>query len=106
MEVLDRGSRPDKTRRPALLQAWGIISYDDESGTYRLRAFNDGRFLETQMKLLEEGKGMTWGFALGEVRTNSVLRTNERGEWTEFSEILIGSQLPKKPLELTVYPQE
>src|SRR5207245_1977845 len=89
-----------------LLQAFGIISYDDESGTYRLRAFNDGRFLETQMKLLEEGKGMTWGFALGEVRTNSVLRINERGEWTEFSEILIGSQPPKKLLELTVYPQE
>jgi hypothetical protein len=89
-----------------LLQAFGIISYDDESGTYRLRAFNDGRFLETQMELLEEGKGMTWGFALGEVRTNSVLRINERGEWTEFSEILIGSQPPKKLLELTVYPQE
>ena len=58
------------------------------------------------MKLLEEGKGMTWGFALGEVRTNSVLRINERGEWTEFSEILIASQPPKKLLELTVYPQE
>jgi hypothetical protein len=36
----------------------------DESGTYRLRVFNDGRFLETQIKLLEEDKGMTWGFAL------------------------------------------
>ena len=86
------------------LQAFGIISFDDESGTYLLRAFNDGRFLETPMKLLEEGKGMTWGFALGEVRTNSVLRINERGEWTEIAEISIGSQPPKKLLELTVRP--
>jgi hypothetical protein len=85
-----------------LLQAFGIISYEDESRTYRLRAFNDGRFLETQMKLLEEGKGMSWGFALGEIRTNSVLRINERGEWTELAEISIGSQPPKKLLELTV----
>jgi len=89
-----------------LLQAFGIVSYDDESGTYRLRAFNDGRFLETQMKLLEEGKGMTWGFALGEIRTNSVLRINERGEWTELAEISIGSQPSKKLLELTVRPQK
>jgi hypothetical protein len=64
----------------SLLQAFGIVSYDDESRTYLLRAFNDGRFLETQTKLLEEGKGMTWSFALGEIRTNSVLRINEHGE--------------------------
>src|ERR1051325_4140531 len=45
----------------AVLQAFGIISYDDESGTYRMRAFNDGRFLETSVELLEAGKGLTWG---------------------------------------------
>jgi hypothetical protein len=90
----------------ALLQAFGIISYDDESETYHLRAFNDGRFLEAEVKLLEQGKGMTWSFALGEIRTKSVLRINERGEWTEFAEIFIGSQSPKKLLELTVRPQQ
>jgi hypothetical protein len=88
------------------LQAFGIVSYDDESETYRMRAFNDGRFLETQVKLLEEGKGMTWGFELGEIRTNSVLRINERGEWTELAEITIGSQPPKKLLELSVRPKK
>jgi len=89
-----------------LLQAFGIVSFNDESGTYHLRAFNDGRFLETEMKPLEEGKGMTWGFTLGQIRTNSVLRINEHGEWTEFAEISIGSQPPKKLLELTVRPQK
>src|ERR1700689_716806 len=29
--------------KPAL-QALGIVSFDDESGTYHMRAFNDGRF--------------------------------------------------------------
>jgi len=86
----------------SVLQAFGIISFDDESGEYRMRAFNDGRFLETQVKLLAEGKGMSWGFVLGEVRTNSVLRINESGEWTELAEIAIGSEPPKKLLELVV----
>jgi hypothetical protein len=103
--LLIEGIGRTKSSEQPVLQAFGIISFDDEIGTYRLRAFNDGRFLETQTKLLEDGKGMTWGFALGEIRTNSVLRINERGEWTELSEILIGSQPPKKLLELTVRPQ-
>ena len=30
-----------------------------------MRAFNDGRFLETELKLLGDGDGLTWGFALG-----------------------------------------
>lgn len=104
--VVIEGVARTKSGGQPLLQAFGIISYDDESGTYRLRAFNDGRFLETKMKLLEEGKGMTWGFVLGEIRTNSVLQINERGEWTEFAEISIGSQAPKKLLDLTVRPQK
>src|SRR3989442_5026478 len=49
-----------KSSGQAILQAFGIISFEDESGTYRMRAFNDGRFLETQVELLDEGPGMTW----------------------------------------------
>jgi hypothetical protein len=100
--VLIEGVGRTESAAQPLLQAFGIISYDDESRTYSLRAFNDGRFLESELKLLEEGQGMTWRFALGEIKTSSVLRINERGEWTESAEISIGSQPPKKLLELTV----
>ena len=91
--------------KPAL-QALGIISYDDESGTYRMRAFNDGRFLETELKLLDSGKGITWGFALGQIRTSSVMQITEKGDWTELTEITIGSEPPKKYMELTVSRQK
>jgi hypothetical protein len=104
--VVIEGVGRTKSGGQPLLQALGIVSYDDESRTYHLRAFNDGRFLETEMKLMENSKGMTWGFALGEIRTNSVLQINERGEWTELAEISIGSQPPRKLLELTVRPQK
>lgn len=80
----------------------GHVSYDDETATYHMRAFNDGRFLETEVKLANEGLGMTWGFALGEIRTQSVLRINDSGEWTEVHEIAIGEQAPKKLMELSV----
>jgi len=87
--------------KPAL-QALGFVSYDDNSGRYIMRAFNDGRYLETELKLAEDGHGITWGFALGEIRTKSVLRINEDGDWTELTEITIGAQPPRKFMELRV----
>jgi hypothetical protein len=89
-----------------VLQAFGVLSYEDETKTYRMRAFNDGRFLETSVRLLEEGDGMVWGFVFGEIKTTSVMRINEKGEWTESHEITIGSQPPKRFMEISVRRQK
>ena len=86
------------------LQALGLIAFDDSTGTYRMRAFNDGRWLETEVKLLDDGKSLSWGFTLGEMNTKSVLRINEKGEWTELAELIIGARPPIKLLELVVQP--
>ena len=91
-----------KSDGQSVLQALGIISFDDETSAYRIGAFNDGRFLESEVKLLDQDKALSWGFALGQVTTKSVLRINESGDWTELAEIKIGSEPPKKLLELTV----
>ena len=104
LEIEGVGRR--KSDGEAVLQALGIVSYDDAAGTYHMCAFNDGRFLETEVKLLEEGAGLRWGFALGDMRTNSVLRINEKGEWTEHHEITIASQPPKTLMDLTVRRQD
>ncbi len=87
-----------------LLQAYGIASYDDATGTYHMRAFNDGRWLETDTILADNGKEMTWGFTVGDIRTKSTLRLTDAGEWTESHEITIGTQPPRKFMELTVKP--
>jgi hypothetical protein len=100
--LLIEGVGRSKLDGKAALQALGLITFDDESETYRMRAFNDGRFLETEVKLLEAGWGMTWGFTLGEIQTRSELRINEHGDWTELAEITFGGQPTKKLLELTV----
>ena len=78
------------------LQALGLISFDDGSGTYRMRAFNDGRWLETEVELANEGNSISWGFTFGEMKTNSVMRINDHGEWTETAELRIGDRPPQK----------
>jgi len=84
------------------LQALGVISFHDETGTYTMRAFNDGRWLETEVKVDDGGNSMSWGFALGQFKTATVLRINEDGEWTEHGEITIGVRPPQKMMDLKV----
>ncbi len=87
-----------------VLQAYGIVSYDETTGKYHMRAFNDGRWLETEMDLSSNGKGLTWGFTIGDIRTHSTMHLTDAGEWTENHEITIGQQPPRKFMELTVRP--
>src|SRR5579862_2709585 len=82
-----------------VLQALGMVSYDDAAETYHLRAFNDGRFLETEVRLLQDGQGMRWGFHVEQVEVSSILRMNQRGEWTEEHEIVIGSAPARRLME-------
>jgi len=99
--VIEGVGRAKADGRP-MLQAYGIVSYDDASGKYHMRAFNDGRWLETETDLLDHGKGLMWGFTIGDIRTKSAMRLTDAGEWTETHEIAIGRQPPKKFMELTV----
>ncbi len=92
----------DKTDGKVLLQALGLISFDDETGTYRMRAFNDGRWLETEVKLADGGNSISWGFALGTFKTSSVLRIDENGDWTEHGELTMGERPPQKMMDLRV----
>jgi hypothetical protein len=91
-----------KTDGKVSLQALGLISFDDETGTYKMRAFNDGRWLETEVKVSDGGNSMSWGFALGQFKTATVLRINEKGEWTEHGEITIGERPSQKMMDLKV----
>ncbi len=100
--LLIEGIGRAKSDGQPILQALGIISYDDDRKTYQMRAFNDGRSLETEVTLSDDGNGMTWGFAVGEFRTKAALRINAAGEWTELHELFIGSQPPKRSMELAV----
>lgn len=92
----------NKADNTVVRQALGIVSYDDSVGAYRMRTYNDGRYLETDLKVLDAGNGFTWGFKIGDIRTSSVLEINDRGDWTEVHHITIGYQPTRKLMEVRV----
>jgi hypothetical protein len=103
--LLIEGIGRSKSTGELILQALGVISYDDERAMYQMRAFNDGRFLETGVRLSSGANELTWGFSLGEIKTNSILNVNDQSEWTELHQITIGIQPPKKLMEVIVRRQ-
>lgn len=99
--VIEGTGQGQTDQRPSL-QALGIISYDDATGAYRIRAWNDGRFLESDVQLLDDGRSLRWGFGVGEIRSSSLLQIDTEGQWTEKAELFVGSQPPRKLMDLTV----
>ncbi len=65
--MIEGGGRT-KTDGKISLQAPRPILFDDEAGAYKMRAFNDGRWLETEVKVGDAGNLMSWGFALGQLK--------------------------------------
>ena len=100
--LMIEGVGRNKTDGKVSLQALGLISFDDETGTYKMRAFNDGRWLETEVALAAGSDSISWGFALDAYKTITVLRINENGEWTEHGELTIGDRPPQKMMALKV----
>jgi hypothetical protein len=89
------------TEQPPFLQAIGIITFDDATGTYRLRTWNNGRSMETELQLLGDGRSLQWTFGTGETRS-TLLQVDKDGQWTERGELRVGSQAPRKFMDLTV----
>lgn len=86
-----------------LFQALATISYDDASSTYRFRAYNEGHFLDTELKVVP--KGFEWGYTAGPLKVSNVMKINEKGEWAETTESTYGATPPRKAVEMSLRRQ-
>lgn len=104
--MLIEGTGRNKADGKVAFRALATVAYDEDAAVYRFRAYNDGRYLETDLKLTEAGKGFTWGFAFGEIKTQYKMTLTESGEWTELGEVIMNGKPPRKFVELRVRPQK
>ncbi len=100
--LLIEGTGRSKTDGKAVFQALAIVSYDEAAGGYHMRAFNDGRYLETDLKLAGNGKGFAWGFTFGQMQTSYVMALTDKGDWTETGEMKLPNQPARHFMDLDV----
>jgi hypothetical protein len=69
-------------------QAYGVFSYDKESGKIKFRYYKaeTGEEGETLIQVID--KGITWGFDVNETgsKVRFTMRINEKGNWHEIGE--------------------
>ena len=87
----------------ALFNAVATIAYDDASRTYQFRAYNDGRYLDTELSLL--GHGFSWGFISGPAHIVNKMQLTGKGEWNELTEVTVGSNPPHRSVEMLLQHQ-
>jgi hypothetical protein len=94
-------------RNPAtgarMFSALATVAYDTATKTYRFRAYNEGRYLDTELKVPDQG--FEWGYKTDAVSVRFVMHLNDKGEWVETGEATIGNSPPRKTLEMTVRRQ-
>jgi hypothetical protein len=81
-------------------RALATIAYDDAARAYRFRAYNDGRYLDTELKVLDQG--FEWGYEAGPAKVKFTMRLTPKGEWSESGEAIVGNAPPRKILDMTV----
>ena len=86
-----------------VFQALATISYDQATSSYRFRAYNNGHYLDTELKVTS--KGFEWGYTAGPLKVNNVMRINEKGEWAEVTESAYGATSPRKSVDMLLQRQ-
>lgn len=86
-----------------LFSALATIAYDDASHTYRFRAYNQGRYLDTE--LLAPANGFSWGFTAGPAHIVNTMHLTDKGEWEETTDATVGSNPAHRSVEMLLRRQ-
>jgi hypothetical protein len=90
-----------------VFRALATISYDDVGKTYRFRAFNDGRYLDAEMKVSDNG--FEWGYTIdaagGPLKVANKMQVDAKGAWVETTESTYGANPPQRSVEMNLKRQ-
>jgi hypothetical protein len=90
--------RSTGTDGKAQFEALATIAYDDVAKAYRIRAYNGGRYLDTELTV--HGDGFAWGFDAGPAKVRNTMHLTAKGEWQETTEVAFGSTPPHRSVEM------
>lgn len=86
-----------------LFSALATIAYDDASHIYRFRAYNQGRYLDTEFSV--PANGFSWGFTAGPAHILNTMHLTDKGEWEETTEATVGSNPSHRSVEMLLRRQ-
>jgi hypothetical protein len=82
----------------AQFEALATIAYDDAGQSYRFRAYNDGHYVDTELKALPDG--FAWGMDAGPAHVANSMHLTAKGEWQETTEVTFAGNPPRRSVEM------
>lgn len=102
IDGLGKGKTPDGQQEVVVHNAFAVVSYDNESKTFRFHAYRaDGFALDTEGKVSE--KALVWGFRSpqgGDIRFT--IKLTEKDQWNEVGEYSQDGKTWNKFFEMTL----
>jgi hypothetical protein len=86
-----------------VFRALATIAYDDTAGVYRFRAYNDGRYLDSELTVT--AGGFSWGYEAGALKVHNTMGLTENGEWLENTDMIFGATPPRRSLQMSLRRQ-
>lgn len=80
--------------------ALATIAYDDASCAYRIRAYNDGHYVDTELSVVPNG--FSWGFAAGPAHVVNTMHLTPAGEWHEVAQTSFAGGASHTSVEMTL----
>jgi len=84
-------------------EALATVAYDDASQAYRFRAYHDGRYIDTELKVVSDG--FSWGMDVGPAHIVNTMHLTAKGEWQEATEVAFGGNPPQHSVEMMLEKQ-
>jgi hypothetical protein len=78
--------------------ALATVAYDDATRTYRLRAYNNGRYVDTELSVRDGG--FSWQYQAGPAHLVNTMQLTKNGEWSETTEATFGDNPPQRSVEM------
>jgi hypothetical protein len=81
-----------------LFSALATVAFDEATHTYRIRAYHDGHYLDTELKV--STNSFSWGFDSGPAHIANTMRLTDKGEWSETTDVTVGSNPPHRSVDM------
>jgi hypothetical protein len=78
--------------------ALATVAYDDASRAYRFRAYNNGRYVDTELSV-QDG-GFSWQYQAGPAHIVNTMHLTKSGEWSEVTEATFGNNPPQRSVDM------
>jgi len=86
-----------------IFSALATVSYEDASKAYHFRAYNEGRYLDTELTV--PGNGFSWSYAGGPAHVVNTMHLTEKGQWQESTNVEMSGAPPRRVVEMLLDKQ-